>query len=102
MVMEIGGGLWGEACLGTRHCGWPLYCHYLQEGIGVSDMFTFLLWFYPLLFAAIVRRCHLAWWGVALALALLGLLVVGAILWLKCCLLRARSRGRNKALLDEF
>ena len=101
--MEIGGGLLGEACLGTRHCGWPLYCHYSQEGIGVSGTFSFLLCFYNLFFfSAVVGKCDLAWWVVALALALLGLLVVGAIVWLKLCLLRARSRGRNKALLEEF
>ena len=45
MAMEIGGGLLGEACLGTRHCGWPLYCQYTQEGIGVSGTFSFLLCF---------------------------------------------------------
>ena len=100
--MEIGGGLLGEACLGTRHCGWPLYSHYTQEGIGVSGTFSFLLCFYNLLLSAVVGQCHLAWWGMAMALALLCLLVVGAIILLKCCLVRARSRGRNKALLDEF
>ena len=63
------------------------------------------LFFYAFItfsFSAVVGKCDLAWWVVALALALLGLLVVGAIVWLKFYLLRARSRGRNKALLEEF
>ena len=54
--MEIGGGLLGEACLGTRHCGWPLYCHYSQEGIGVSGTFSFLLCFYNLFFFSCSRK----------------------------------------------
>ena len=54
--MEIGGGLLGEACLGTRHCGWPLYCHYTQEGIGVSGTFSFLLCFYNLFFFSCSRK----------------------------------------------
>ena len=46
MVMELGGGVWGEACLGTRHCGWPLQCQHPQEGVGVSGTFSVLICFY--------------------------------------------------------